>query len=471
MNIAVLTSELALFMLASLLLGLDLVLPKTMSRRSLGYLAAAGLVGVFAYTCSLYGRSEYFMPGIFLLDNFAVFFKQLFLLAVGLSILFSLGYVERLAGYQGEFYALLLLALCGMMMMVSATDLLTLFISIELMSISFYVLVGMNFNNKKSSEAGVKYLVLGSLSSAAMLYGISWVYGACGSIVLAEISLVFTASPAMLLGMSLILTGLCFKMAVVPLHLWAPDVYEGAPIPITAVLAMSSETAAIAACLRLFLEAFAPLQSYWLPLVSGAAVLSMIVGNVAAIWQNDIKRLLAYSSISQAGYMLSGLIAANAAGVKGTMFYGMLYVFANVGAFAVVTAVQQNSGSSAIRSFSGLAQRAPFLAAVMLVSLLSMAGIPPMAGFAGKLYLFTAVAEQGYLWVAMVGFLMSMISVYYYLLVVKAMYMHKAEAQTPFVSGLSLRLAAGIGLFFTLLLGVYPEPLAALSTVAAAVLW
>jgi NADH-quinone oxidoreductase subunit N len=267
------------------------------------------------------------------------------------------------------------------------------------------------------------------------------------------------------------LAGFCFKLSIVPFHMWAPDVYEGAPIPVTAMLAMASKAAGVAVLLRVFLVAFADLQAYWLTIVSLLAGLSMIVGIIVAIWQTNTKRMLAYSSVAQAGYILSGLLAADAAGVKGMLFYAVLYMVANVGAFAVTTAVNNQYGSDKIDDLSGLSQKSPFLAVVMTVSLLSMAGLPPMAGFIGKMYIFMAIADKGYFWVAMLGLVMSMVSVYYYMLVVKVMYSKEAKNEQEFTASVSLRIVALISLIATLFIGIYPGPLAELANAAARSLW
>lgn len=471
MNIALLTSEIAIVLLAVLLICFDLLLPRQESRRSLGYLAVCGILGVLLYTSTQYGTVGTVYRDFFVVDSLALFFKQIFLLATLLTILFSFDYVEKFTESSGEFYALLLFALLGMMIMASAHDLLTVFIGLEIMAVVFYVLVGFDLAKIKSSEAGIKYLILGSASSAVLLYGISWVYGFTGSLLFKEIAANMAASPAILMGLGLITVGFCFKLSIVPFHMWAPDVYEGAPTPITALLAMGSKAAAFAVLMRVFLVAFAGLKLYWAPVLSALAALSMIVGIVVAIWQTGIKRMLAYSSVAQAGYILSGMLAANAAGVKGMLFYIVLYMIATVGAFAVVVAVEEHSGSDAIEAFNGLSHKSPLLALTMTISLISMAGIPPLAGFAGKLYLFMAIAGQGYLWLVILGFVMSMISVYYYILVVKAMYSRSAgDEGRLYVSG-PLRLVAMVSMFVTLFIGIYPEPLAELANAAARVLW
>ncbi|MDD4599575.1 NADH-quinone oxidoreductase subunit N [bioreactor metagenome] len=470
MNIALLTSEIAVLVLGLLIIIFDVLIPRQETHRSLGYIAACGVLAILVHSMTQYGAAATVYQGLFVVDNLALFFKQLFLAATFLTLLFSVEYVEKWIQNSGEFYALLLFALLGMMVMASANDLITMFIGMELMAIVFYALVGFELRSKKSSEAGMKYLMLGAASSAIMLYGMSWVYGFTGSLVLSQIAVKATASPAMLLGMGLMLAGLCFKLSIVPFHMWAPDVYEGAPTPITAMLAMGSKAAAFAVLIRVFLIAFSDLQEYWATIVSLLAAASMIVGIVVAIWQTNIKRMLAYSSIAQAGYILSGLLAGNVAGVKGMLFYAVLYMFATAGAFAVSTAVKNHNGSDEIEGFSGLAQKSPLLAVVMTISLLSMAGLPPMAGFVGKLYLFTAIADKGYLWLVILGFVMSMISVYYYMLVVKTMY-SKARDQQEFVVRGSLQVVAVISLLASLFIGIYPGPLAKLANFAAQALW
>ena len=267
--------------------------------------------------------------------------------------------------------------------------------------------------------------------------------------------------------MALVFAGIFFKLSMIPFHMWAPDVYEGAPAPVTALLAMGSKAAAFAVLLRLVLAVFPPLGGMWLALLALLAAVSMVAGNVMAIVQDDVKRMLAYSSIAQVGYMLVGVVAADAAGMKALLFYLALYAFANIGAFAVLTAVEAQRGKPDMANVAGLSKAAPVLAAVMTISLLSMAGIPPTAGFAGKLYLFTAVVDQGGLWLAFVGFVMSMISVYYYLIVVKAMYLGEGPKAPVKVSG-ALRACVLVSVALTLVLGVYPEPLANLTNFVAA---
>ena len=474
MDFSAIRTEIEILMLLMGTLLMDLLLPKTASRRSVGYITAAGLVVIFASAVSLYhaGNSPTFFSGLFIADNYALFFKQMFLLAMLFAVLFSFDYVEKCLAYPGEFYALLLSSLLGMCVLASANDFLTAFVGLELMTISFYVMVGLRMDSAASSEAAVKYLVVGAGSTAVLLYGISLVYGAGGSLLFAEvcqnIHLFYAAG---LVGAVLVLIGFFFKLSVIPFHMWTPDVYQGAPTPVTALLAMASKAAGIAVFMRILYTAFFVIAQYWLPLLSFFAALCMIGGNLMAIRQTDIKRMLAYSSVAQAGYMMVGMVAADYAGMKAVMIYAMLYVFANVGAFAVLTVIDASRGGTTHRHITGLAQSAPLLAAVMTVSLLSMAGIPPTAGFAGKIYIFTAAVEQGYLWLAFIGFAMSMISVYYYLLVAKAMYRdltpEEESCAAPLCIPFFLRLTLLVSVAVTLGIGICPEVLANVTNIAA----
>lgn len=478
MNFAAISTEIFILCLGLFAIVMDLVLPGKESHKSIGAVLIFALAGWFLYMFTLYHgainpmdinalQDRFFYQGLYLVDNYALFFKQMFILATVMTMLFASDYVQSMLRYKGEFYALLMTALLGMCILASSTDFLTLFLGLELMTISFYILTGARMSSKDSSEAAVKYLIIGSVSTAVMLYGISLVYGATGSIQFFEVC----RNPHLFLplgiaGITMVLVGFFFKLSVIPFHMWAPDVYQGAPTPITAMLAMGSKAAGIAAMMRALFVAFPMLGIYWLPLLAVLCAVCMIFGNILAMRQRDVKRMLAYSSIAQAGYMLVGIIAADAAGMKAVMFYATLYVFANVGAFAVLSVVEAQKGSTSYKHMSGLAQSAPVLAAVMTISLLSMAGIPPTAGFAGKLYLFTSVVDQGYLWLAFVGFVMSMISVYYYLLVAKAMYLGAWDGKKLVISG-TTRAAVVLSVAATILVGVWPEALAQLTNLAA----
>lgn len=477
MNFEAISTEIFILVLGLFAIVMDLVLPKNESRKSIGGVLVFAITGWVLYMFSMYvpetavadgsATTRYFMDMMYIVDNYSLFFKQLFMVATVFTLLFSMDYMQTVLRYKGEFYALLMTALLGMCVLASANDFLTAFIGLELMTISFYILVGARISSVNSSEAAVKYLVVGSVSTAIMLYGISLVYGSTGTVQFYEMfhnQHLFSA--AGLAGATMIMIGFFFKLSVIPFHMWAPDVYQGAPTPITAMLAMGSKAAGIAVFMRVIYVAFPLIGFYWLPILAVLSAVCMIGGNIMAIRQNDVKRMLAYSSIAQAGYMMVGMVSADYPGMKAVMFYGMLYVFANVGAFTALTVVEQQRGGSDYKSLAGLAKSAPVLAAVMTISLLSMAGIPPTAGFAGKLYLFTAVVNQGYLWLAFVGFIMSMISVYYYLQVAKAMYLGEGDGKELHISG-AVRAAAVLSVIATILFGVWPEKLAELTNLAA----
>ena len=459
--------EIAITVLMLLALLVDLVLPKEHDRRPVAFLTAAGLIALFVFSIGQYhvSPSETFFMGLFIADNYALFFKQLFLLGMIFVVLFSLDYTEKFIQPCGEFYALLLSSLLGMCVMASANDFITLFVGLELMTISFYILVGFRLNVAASSEAAVKYLLVGSGSTAVMLYGISLIYGATGSfeflVICRNLHLFYAAGLA---GVVLVMAGFFFKLSAITFHMWAPDVYKGAPTPVTALLAMSSKAAGIAVFMRVLYVAFPILGTYWMTLLAVASALSMIGGNLMAMKQKDVKRMLAYSSIAQAGYMMAAMASADYAGIKAVMFYATLYLFANVGAIAVLSVVEEERGGTTHAHLTGLSEASPMLAAVMTISLVSMAGVPPTAGFAGKIYIFTAAVDYGYIGLAFVGFIMSMMSIYYYLLVVCAMYRdlepQESDAAKPIAPNFLVRATALLSAAATLVVGVWPDFLA-----------
>ena len=459
--------EIAITVLIVLTLLVDLTLPKESDRRPVAIITVVGLVSVFVFSLGQYhlSPSETFYLGLFIADNYSLFFKQLFVLGMIFVVLFSLEYAHKFIRYRGEFYSLLLSALLGMCVMASANDFITLFVGLELMTISFYILVGFRLDKAVSSEAAVKYLIVGSGSTAVMLYGVSLIYGATGSLdfltICRNIHLFYAAGLA---GVVLIMAGFFFKLSAIPFHMWAPDVYQGAPTPITALLAMSSKAAGLAVFMRVLYVAFPILGTYWMTLLAVASALSMIGGNIMAMKQTDVKRMLAYSSIAQAGYMMAAMASADYAGIKAVMFYATLYLFANVGAFAVLSVVEEERGGTTHAHLVGLSEASPMLAAVMTISLVSMAGVPPTAGFAGKIYIFTAAVDYGYVWLAFVGFIMSMMSIYYYLRVVRAMYrdleQQEEDCARSIAPPISVRITALLSAAATLVVGVWPDFLA-----------
>lgn len=468
----VLTPEIAIAALALILLAIGLLIPPG-ARKGMMPLTVFSILGVLGYTLYdfYHGPQATFLGGMYYHDQFAVYFKVLFLVAALLVVLSSGGYIQKLDDHRGEFYSLILTATLGMMIMAGAGELITMYVGLELMTISFYILVAYLADDPRSSEAGIKYLVLGATSSAVLLYGISLIYGLTGSTQLTEVASALSRNltPASFLATVFLLAGLGFKISLVPFHMWAPDIYEGAPTPVTAFLAVASKAAAFAALIRIYLLMMNS-QSFsgtGLTLLIVLAAMTMIIGNLIAIPQTNIKRLLAYSSIAQAGYLMVGIIAESVAGVKGVLFYAMIYVFANMGAFAVATFVSEKQGSDKIEDYAGLARRSPLAAVVMTTSLLSLAGIPPLAGFVGKFYLFSAVMSRGYTAIAYIGFVMSMVSVYYYLSVVKVMFLGEG-ADLP---DIPVQGATKFTIIFTMLItiaiGIYPTPLAQMAIAAA----
>lgn len=461
-DFALMMPEIATAVLALGLLVVGLLVPKEQTR-AVGLLAVVGLICILLLNMLYWNENASLFGGIYIVDPYNVFFRFLFLLAAVITALASKDYVKKLERNQGEYYALMVAATLGMMMLSGAGDLITLYLGLELMTISFMILVGYQKNDAKSSEAGVKYVILGAMSSAVLLYGLSLVYGLTGTTIIQDMVAELSGgvqNPLLLLGIVLMIAGFGFKVSAVPFHMWSPDIYEGAPTPVTAFLAVASKAAGLAAFVRVFLTALPELQSYWLIVVIALAALTVVVGNLIAIPQSNIKRMLAYSSIAQAGYILFGLVAVSALGVGALLFHSILYVFANIGAFAVATAVKNATGSDEIKDYSGLAQTSPFLAAVMLLCLLSLAGIPPVAGFVSKFYLFMAVIDKGLIWLAFVGIGMSMVSVYYYLIVAKAMYLGKPkETAEPIKISTGNQIALAICVVSVILFGIYPTPL------------
>jgi NADH-quinone oxidoreductase subunit N len=365
---------------------------------------------------------------------------------------------------QGEYYALILFCTSGMMLLASALDLITLFLGIEVLSISLYILAGYRRDSDASNEAAMKYFLLGAFASAILLYGIALTYGATGTTSLGRIADALTnaesAFPAGLLlaGMAMILIGFAFKVALVPFHMWTPDVYEGAPTPITAFMSAGPKAAAFAAFLRTFFVAFGPIHGDWNMLLSVIAALTMTVGNVAAIAQTNVKRMLAYSSIAHSGYVLIGLVAGGAAGATGSVFYLIAYTAMNLGAFAVVILLEhKGGGGDELRDYAGVGFRYPLIGAALSLFMISLSGIPPTVGFVGKLYLFGSAVNTGHIWLAVIAVLNSAISVFYYLRLLVLMYMREPGEVLP-----PIRVPAAIGLALlvtalaTLGFGVFP---------------
>ena len=401
--------------------------------------------------------------GSLVMDGFSIFFNWIFIAATVIVAIVSYKYLEIEGEHHAEYYSLMMFAQCGMFFLASGTDLVTLFIGLELMALSFYVMVGFLRTSKRSNEAAMKYLLLGAFSSGFLAYGFSVMYGISGSTKLADIAAAMEArgpfDPLVLLALATTSVGLLFKISAVPFHMWAPDAYEGAPTTVTAYLSVASKAASIAFLLRMFLGPLASARDAWEPILSFIAVATMTVGNLAAINQSNIKRLLAYSSISHAGYMLLGLIAGNATGIKGIAVYVMVYTFMNLGAFLVLVALRRKGiiGED-MDDIAGLMQKSPGYALLMLLFLLSLAGIPPTAGFLGKYYIFLSLIETHHYTLAVIGTLYVAVAIYYYFRIVRSMFTRDLTEQAPLSTSFGLRVALAVTGILTLGIGLYLEP-------------
>jgi NADH-quinone oxidoreductase subunit N len=423
--------EILLLALALLVLLVDAIWHER-SRPWLGWFTAIGLIATLAagILFSQPHADEGAIFGGMLRDDWLAFtFRILFVFSAAVTALLSSG-VQGLR-QKGEFYSLLVIATLGMNLMASAADLLMLYLAIETTSIPLYVLAGFLKKDNKSTESGLKYFLFGALTSTVMLYGFSLLYGLAGATnlyALAERLQAGAVSVWVLAGaLILVLVGFGFKISMVPFHFWSPDVYEGAPTPITAFVSTASKAAGFAVVVRVLLAVFPAAQAYWVPALSVLALLTMTLGNLLALAQKNIKRLLAYSSIAHAGYVMIGLVSLSAFGVTSVVFYLAAYMVSNLAAFAVVILFARAAGSEEIKDYAGLSRRSPGLALVLLVALLSLAGMPPLAGFVGKVYVFAAAVESGLVWLAFVGVINAIFGLYYYLTVLKVVYLYRSE--------------------------------------------
>ncbi len=481
LNLQLFLPELSLAVLAIVVISLDLFI------RRKGILVVVSIVGLLVsagFTIAMWGgSSQAIFNNMLAVDNFALFFKLLFLGIAVLVMLSSVDYVAKFTRFQGEYYALVLLATLGMMLMAATTELISIYIALELTSICLYILVGF-LKDVRSIEASLKYLLLGAIASAVLLYGMALIFGFTGKTQLGEIAQVIQAmspqtllaSPALILGMVLLVGGFGFKIAAVPFHMWVPDVYEGAPTPITAYLSVASKAAGFAIILRVFFSAFG--LPPWLSLQWGLifAVLSavgMTVGNVIAIPQTNIKRMLGYSSIAQAGYIMVGLAAmglspaSDIVGRSGVLFFLTAYALTNMGAFIAIIAISNKLNSDLIDDFSGMGKRAPLLALALTLSLISLIGMPPAAGFMAKFYIFSGAVQHGLLWLVVIAVINSVISAYYYLRVVKVMWLGEPASEEKVPSSGALRVALALSCLGVLLLGIIPGYMMKLAEVAA----
>lgn len=455
--------EILLLALALLVLLVDAIWHGR-SRLWLGWFTAVGLV-VTLVVGILFSRpqadQDMILGGMLRDDWLAFTFRVLFLFAAAITALLSTG-VQGVR-QKGEFYALLVITTLGMNLMAAAADLLMLYLAFETTSIPMYVLAGFLRQDDKSTESGLKYFLFGALTSTVMLYGLSLLYGMAGATNLYLLVERFRAGavPAwsLLAAVLLVLVGFGFKMSMVPFHFWAPDVYEGAPTPITAFVSTASKAAGFAVAVRVLLAVFPDVQAYWVPALSLLAALTMTLGNLLAIPQKNFKRLLAYSSIAHAGYVMIGLVSLSAFGVTSLVFYLAAYMVSNLAAFAVIILFAREAGSEEIKDYAGLSRRSPGLALVLLVSLLSLAGMPPLAGFVGKVYVFAAAVESGLIWLAFVGVINAIIGLYYYLTVLKVVYLYRSEHEDqPVRVPRTYALALVVSIVAILLIGTLSAP-------------
>ena len=463
-NMTPILPEIFLSVLAMALLLINVFIPSG-QKSYLGYISFIGVVAAAVLVGAGWGGMIESFSGSVVLDNFATFFKMIFLISAGLAILISDQYMEREGCNHGELYPLILFTVVGMMLMASGTDLMTIFLGLEVMSVSLYVLAGFNRDNPKSNEAGLKYFLLGAFSTGFLLYGMALIYGATGTTRIAKIAAMVgqmtlpSANIMLLAGMLLMLTGFAFKIAAAPFHMWTPDVYEGAPTPMTAFMSAGPKAAGFAAALRILLVALPTMQVEWSQLLWILAVMTMTVGNITALRQDNIKRMLAYSSIAHAGYALVGFAAGNATGTAGILFYMLSYAFMNIGAFAIIILVgKKGEANGNVMDFAGFGFKHPVLAVVMSVFLFSLAGMPPTAGFIGKFYLFSGAIQKGYLWLAIIGVLNSAASVYYYLRVMVYMYMKEPTEEFEWTQvSAPIALSLVISVAGTLIPGIVPS--------------
>ncbi|MCA1957088.1 MAG: NADH-quinone oxidoreductase subunit N [Nitrospira sp.] len=452
-------------------------------RDGLAWLSLSTVAACMGLIASQLGNPAEAFGGFVKIDDYACFWKLLLCLVSGLTVLLSYSYLKEERLHVGEYYAFVLLALAGMMVMVSAADLLTIYLGTELMSLSLYVMAGLKRAEPRSLEASAKYFVLGAFSSGILLFGISLLYGATGSTRLPAIAAAVAGhgldAPLPLVATILLSAGFGFKLAVVPFHMWTPDVYQGAPTSVTAFMAVASKAASFGTFLRVFVEGLNGLKTDWSFLFLLICIATLVLGNSVALVQTNIKRMLAYSSIAHAGYAMIGVVASgrspelagDAIGVASVLLYLALYAFMTFGAFAVVAMLRKGDvEGDEIEDFTGLAKRHPLASLLMLVFMVSLAGIPPTAGFIGKFYVFMSAVEAGLAWLAVVALIFAVVSAYYYLRVVMVMYMREPETSTAASPRLVLSPAISIVLACAIagvvILGLYPGPLVNLAVQA-----
>jgi len=425
--------------------------------------AVIGLLAALGFALAQWTSIDVAKPiyhGMMLFNNYSIAFSAITIVSTILILLLSKGYFERISDHIAEYYAIILFSLAGIIVMVSYYNLTMLFIGIEIMSVSLYILAGIKKNDFASNEAALKYFLMGAFSTGFLLFGITLIYGTTGSFNLEAIRNWVVAHPRGMdpmlgTGIMLIIVGLCFKVGAAPFHFWTPDVYEGSPTLITAFMSTVVKTAGFAAFLRLFAECFAPVAEFWMPALLIITILTLFIGNITALYQQSFKRMLAFSSISHAGYLLFAIVALGASSANSVFIYATAYSIASIIAFAALILVQQQSGSDNFESFNGLSKKNPFLALVLTIAMLSLAGIPLTAGFIGKFFMFSSALSHYQVWMVVLAVVNAIISIFYYFRVIVAMYFRTAETnevQIPAYYSFVL----GFSALITIIIGVYP---------------
>ena len=466
LNMALLTPVFLVASWALVLMFIDLYVAER-NKHVTGWLSLVGIVPALLYTITQWGDvggAFYGTNGLPMVmsDNFSTFLNVLYLITAILTVMISVGYVKQAGIARGEFYFLMLFSLCGMMLMGMSNDLILIFLALELLSIPLYILSGFDQTRLESEEAALKYFLLGAFSSGFLVFGIALTYGAAGSTSLPIIAQEIGSSGMLgMAGIAMMLVGFAFKVGAVPFHMWTPDVYEGAPTAVTAFMSVGAKVGGFAAMLRIFVGALSSVGDAWVPAIAVIAALTMIVGNIAAVSQQNIKRMLAYSSIAHAGYILMAVAASlkSEAGVSSALFYMMTYLFTNIGAFAVVMALERHEGKQGLllEDYKGLSKRNLGMAIVMAYFMLSLTGIPLTGGFMGKFYVFFSTIEANLVWLAVVGVLTSVVSAFYYLRVIFFSFMYDGTSDNqPIPTALSA--AIGVTAVVTVILGFIPGP-------------
>ena len=484
MDFDLLLPEISIAVTALLVILLDLIV----RQRSVSVVVSlAGLAVAFGFSIAMWnGDSQSIFNGLLALDNYAIFFKLLFIIIASLVIMASVDYSFRFSRFQAEYHALLLVATLGMMFMAAATNLISVFVSFELVAIASYILVAL-LKNKKSTEASLKFVLLGGIASAVLLYGMALVFGFSGETGLAEIFATISGmsaqslmdSPALLLGIVLMLAAFGFKIAAVPFQMWAPDVYEGAPTPVTLFLSVGSKAAGFAVILRAFFSAFnlpEVLSSDWGIIFAILSAAGILLGNILAIQQGNMKRMLAYSSIAHSGYIMIGLAAIGLSSTaslelqSNLLFYIVAFTLADLAAFTAVIIISNRLHSDLIEDYAGIVHRSRLLAAALTLSLISLIGLPPTVGFIAKFYIFSGAMDSGLLWLVIIAVIASVISAFYYLRVVKVMWLHKPVSDESLAASLPPRLALALSCLGILVLGIAPSLIIEITEAAASML-